>query len=188
MVLAVQVRKKIANFIFKYSDVSYDAKNDAKGLTNAGVIRLAEGLPNLKQVMLPSASNVTDDGLIGLLKNCPKLTTVEVSGHSGYHATFSDKAMTKLQENPHWAPKLKSLIIGETDSNKEFMKAMRACTKERDKLVVTLITRSEVKKWGDWELESIAHDYKKGRKFESGWKGKANEMTQFADDWRWSRW
>ena len=46
------------------------------------------------------------------------------------------------------------------------MRAMRTLLQEsgRDKLVVRLSTRSEVKKWGDWEIEYDCNEYQKGWK------------------------
>lgn len=43
------------------------------------------------------------------------------------------------------------------------MKTMRAVTKQRDKLLVQLVSVSERKKWGDWELEVHSENYRKGR-------------------------
>ncbi|KAF5021028.1 hypothetical protein F66182_6959 [Fusarium sp. NRRL 66182] len=155
---------KIVQFIFQYQDVSYTAHNSAMSLTNEAVVRLGQSCPNLKKVQLQATSRVTDVGLLGFLENCPKLVSVELTGTVGSTWTgLSGEALDQLREHPEWVPKLKNLILGENDRNTPFMKAMRSLTKDRLGLTVTLLERSQVKKWGDWELEKMTKTYKKGR-------------------------
>lgn len=164
LALGSPICKKIVHFIFIYEDVGYGARNNAQSLTNEAVVRLGKSCPNLKKVQLQATSHVTDDGLLGLFQNCPNLTSVELTGTSrGSGDNLSGMALDELREHPEWVPKLKKLILGEGEHNKLFMKAMRALTKERPGLTVTLLQRHEVKKWGDWELEETKIEYKKGR-------------------------
>ena len=44
------------------------------------------------------------------------------------------------------------------------MKSMRELSKQREKLVVTLLERWEEKKWGDWDIHTRPMHYLKGRK------------------------
>lgn len=142
--------------------MSYRAQNGAHSLTSEAVVRLAKACPNLNKVQLQAASNVTDDGLRGLFEKCPNLISVEVTGASS-GSRISGQLLDELREKPEWVPKLKNLIVGETEENKVFMKAMRALTKERTGLTVTLLHREEVKNGGDWELEERKAHYKNGR-------------------------
>ncbi|CVL12019.1 uncharacterized protein FPRN_03477 [Fusarium proliferatum] len=167
LVLSRQVREKIWQFIFNFSDVSYTAKNGARDLTNEAVIRLAKGLPNLRTLGLPSANKVGDAGFLALISNCPDLRLLEItpSSTNSFGLTMiTAKALDEFCEHPEWAPGLKQIIITNDQHNKEFMKSMRALSKQREKLVVTLLHRSEEKKWGDFEIATIPEHFMKGRK------------------------
>ncbi|KAK7417761.1 hypothetical protein QQX98_004417 [Neonectria punicea] len=168
--LGSPVCKGLTQFISKHPDVSYGSPpGGAQLLTTDAVVRLAKACPNLRIVQLQATCLIADKGLLGLFKYCPNLTLVEVTGPSrGGSKTVSGEALDELRENPQWAPKLKMLILGDTNG-KEFMKAMRALTKEREKLVVRLLQRSEEKNYGDWDLEESATDYQKGRKKPAKW-------------------
>ncbi|KAF5685228.1 hypothetical protein FCIRC_3531 [Fusarium circinatum] len=145
------------------------AFNGARDLTNEAVIRLAKGLPNLRTVSLPSADRVGDAGFLALISNCPDLRLLELTpgNRSSRDAVkITAKAFDGFCEHPEWAPGLKQIVISDDESNKEFMKSMRVLRKQREKLVVTLLDRSEQKKWGDWELTTMSKHYMKGRKCE----------------------
>ncbi|KAM0424203.1 hypothetical protein ACHAPT_010574 [Fusarium lateritium] len=164
--------EKIWHFIFEHKDVSYNAHNSAKDLTTEAVIRLAKACPNLKRIELQAASSVGEEALLALFQNCSKLTYLELSGYSRGNG-LTGSALDALRENPEWAPRLKKLLVGEDDTNKDFMKAMRALDKEREAMMITLLKRSESKNYGDWDLEVNKTNYKKGRKqtekFGSSW-------------------
>lgn len=159
-----QVREKIWQFIFNFSDVSYTAKNGARDLTNEAVIRLAKGLPNLRTVSLPSADKVGDAGFLGVISNCPDLRLLEITPASTGSSKITAKAFDELCAHPEWAPGLKQIIIANDEHNKDFMKSMRALGKQREKLVITLLYRSEEKKWGDWEITTSPQHFIKGRR------------------------
>ncbi|KFH45552.1 hypothetical protein ACRE_036380 [Hapsidospora chrysogenum ATCC 11550] len=77
--------------------------------------------------------HINDHGLLGLFQDCPNLNSVEVTGHSrGIQDAVAGRALDELREHPERAPKLRKLILGEGESNKVFMKAMHALTKERE--------------------------------------------------------
>ncbi|KAF5593584.1 hypothetical protein FPCIR_5212 [Fusarium pseudocircinatum] len=88
LVLSRQVRRKIWQFMFNFSDVSYTAENGARDLTNEAVIRLAKGLPNLRNVSLPSANKVGDAGFLSLISNCRDLRLLEITPSSTIHSAY----------------------------------------------------------------------------------------------------
>lgn len=145
--------------------MSCRTQNNAQSLTSDAVVRLANACPNLKKVKLQATSRVTDDGLRALLEKCPNLVSVEVTGISGSGGNrISGTLLDEWRKKPEWAPNLRNLTLSEREDNKVFMKAMRAFTKERSDLILTLLQRDEVNKWGeDWELEEKQTHYKNGR-------------------------
>ncbi|KNB03186.1 hypothetical protein FOXG_19111 [Fusarium oxysporum f. sp. lycopersici 4287] len=144
-------------------------KERCQDVTDEAVVRLAKGLPGLRTVLLPSANRVNDKGFLALVSHCPDLRLLELTAASTGSlgsTKLSPKALEELCAHPEWAPGLKQLVITTDEENKEFMKAMRALGKQREKLVITLLSRSEEKKWGDWEISTISNHYMKGRKCE----------------------
>jgi hypothetical protein len=74
-------------------------------------------------------------------------------------------ALDKLWEHPHWGTKLKKLRLPDQHTSHESLtRAVRALTKEKDKLLVQLVSVSELKKWEDWELEVWHTNFRKQRK------------------------
>ncbi|CAJ0548580.1 Ff.00g021930.m01.CDS01 [Fusarium sp. VM40] len=162
--LTRRVREKITHFSFKYTDVSYDAKNDAKQVTNHGIILLSKSLPNLKVLELPGTKLITDDGLIGLFQNCSQMKNLEVSGSSYGGGPIEGNALDELRAHPEWVPGLKSLKLVDNESNKVFMTAMKEMSRARPALAISLVSRSEEKNYGDWDLEVSSKHFKNGRK------------------------
>ncbi|KAJ4328403.1 hypothetical protein N0V84_001086 [Fusarium piperis] len=152
-------------FIFEYKDVSYSAMNN-NALTTDAVVRLAKACPKLRRIELQEACDVGEDALLALFENCPALTHLELTATG---QKLNGTSLDALRQNPELAPKLKKLILGKLDDNKEFMKAMRALGKERLAMTITLLCRIEVKIWGDWQLEELKTNYKKGRKQPDSW-------------------
>ncbi|KAL6918321.1 hypothetical protein ACHAP8_007491 [Fusarium lateritium] len=141
-------------------------QNDAKELTDEAVVRLAKGLPNLRTVILQSTTKVGDEGFLALVSNCPDLRLLEITP-LGYGPKVTKEALEEFCKHPEWCPGLKQVIFHRGDEyNKEWMKPMRELGKQRDKMVITLLDRSEVKKWGDWEISTSPQHYVKGRKCE----------------------
>ncbi|KAF9784131.1 hypothetical protein IL306_008457 [Fusarium sp. DS 682] len=166
LVMPRQVREKIWRFDFNFGDVSYDAKNGARDLTNEAVVRLAKSLPNLRIVSLPGADKVGDQGFLAFVSNCRDLRQLEItaaSTRSSGTVKITANALDELSAHPEWAPGLKQILIANNEQNKEFMKSMRALGKQRDKLVITLLDRYEYKKWGDWEISATPRHFLKGR-------------------------
>ncbi|RFN46295.1 hypothetical protein FIE12Z_9449 [Fusarium flagelliforme] len=163
-VLARPVREKITQLSFRYSDVSYDAKNDARAVTNQGALRLTKILPNLKVLKLQGTAEITDEGIAAFLKNLSSLQMLEVTGTIGMSNKPSGRVFDEFRQHPEWAPDLRSLAVKDNESDKVFMKSMREMSKLRPSLIVSLVSRSQEKKWGDWELTSTTKDFGNGRK------------------------
>ncbi|KAJ4135115.1 hypothetical protein NW768_004732 [Fusarium equiseti] len=163
-VLARQVREKITQLSFRYSYVSYEAKNDARAVTNQGAIRLTKVLPNLKVLKLQGTAEITDEGIAAFLKGLPNLQILEVTGTIGMSKMPSGKLFDEFRRHPGWAPDLRSLAIKDNESDKVFMKSMREMSRSRPDLAISLVNKSEEKRWGDWKLTSTSKDFQKGRK------------------------
>ncbi|KAF4992799.1 hypothetical protein FGRMN_6901 [Fusarium graminum] len=162
-VLGRLVREKITHFTFNYTDVSYDAKNDAAAVTNKGLIRLSQILPNLRVLALRGTRLITDDGLIGALKNFRTMRSFEVTGTTGGCSAVSGQVFHTIREDALFAPALENLLLIDGESSTDFMKAMRAMSRARPYMIVSLIRTSEEKKWGDWEMRKITKRYRNGR-------------------------
>jgi hypothetical protein len=133
-------------------------------VTNEDVIRLARMCPNLRFVQLQGAESLSDDAVQALFQFCPGLSHLEITGKSRSDSVKLDgTCLAMLGENSNWAPKLKTLRLADQSNKKDFMKAMRALSKKRIKLLIQLVHTSESKKWGDWELEVSHQAYRKGR-------------------------
>lgn len=162
MALPRQVLEKIWYFIFNFGNVGYNAKNGARDVTNQAIVRLAKGLPNLRTISLPSANKVSDEGFLALVSNCPNLKLLEITPSSTNKFNLikiSGKALDEFCAHPEWVPGLKQILITNDEKNKEFIKSMRELSKQREKLVVTLLDRGNHKKWGDWEINTRTSHY-----------------------------
>ncbi|KIL84857.1 hypothetical protein FAVG1_11727 [Fusarium avenaceum] len=155
---------KTVSFGSQFVLTDYDAKNDAKQVTNHGIILLSKSLPNLKVLELPGTKLITDDGLIGLFQNCSQMKNLEVSGGSYSGGPIEGNALDELRAHPEWVPGLKSLKLVDNESNKVFMTAMKEMSKARPALAISLVSRSEEKNYGDWDLEVSSKHFKNGRK------------------------
>ena len=163
LAMGPKVCGNLTDFIFKYEDVSYGAHNSASILSDEGVVRLAKACPKLKKVQLQSATSFTDQSLLAFFEHCPGLTSLEISGQNGY-SKIHGSSIDALRQKPSWVPILKKLLLPGSYDEKKFLKPVRDLTKAREGLVVKLVSVSETKKWGDWELEKYFTTYKKGRK------------------------
>jgi hypothetical protein len=114
----------------------------------------------LKKLYLPGTSGLGDEALLSLLENCPELNYVELISAGRGGNMFSNVAFENIQDHPEWVPKFKKLRL----SARTFAKPLKELSKERPTLVLELVTTSEEKKWGDWELEERFVTYKAGKK------------------------
>lgn len=159
--------EKLWEFEFRYEDVSYDAHNSAEDLTDAAVKLLAQGCRSLRRVTLRGTSGLTHEALVALFENCPDLFDVSITGVSRGGGNDTGGIFALLLERPDLAPNLHELRLEPMD--KVEMKAMRAVTKQREELTVKLVSVSEEKKWGDWELVVRVEEYWKGRIQDKSW-------------------
>ncbi|KAI9695592.1 MAG: hypothetical protein M1820_008517 [Bogoriella megaspora] len=163
--LGNRVCEKLWAFIFEYVDVDHDSNNDAMSLTDEAVVRLARACPNLRTVRIPGTYHLADDSLLAFFEFCPKLTLVELTRNVHNfvgQAKVSGRSLEKLRENPEWGPKLKKLSVPDGDA--QFLKTVRALTKEREWMTVTVVHSSYGKKWGSEYINNMSEDYRKGRK------------------------
>ncbi|KAF1851085.1 uncharacterized protein K460DRAFT_401112 [Cucurbitaria berberidis CBS 394.84] len=154
-----KICRDLTEFKFVYGDVSYDANNGAKGLTDTAVINLAKHCPKLRKIYLPDTTSLSGEALLRLLASCPALTYVEMTG-SRMTATLFEI----FQQHPEWVPKLKTLRLTDPHQDTKFMKAMRELGRDRPNLKVELVSTSQEKNWGDWDLKVYHTTYMNGRK------------------------
>ncbi|KAH8747996.1 hypothetical protein F5883DRAFT_583281 [Diaporthe sp. PMI_573] len=161
LAMGPSICEKLWEFEFIYDDVTYGAHNSATDLTNAAIKLIAQSCPSLRRVKLPGTCDLTHEALVVLFENCPSLSEVEITGASRSGRNNTGAIFALLLERQDLAPKLHKLRL-DPMSNDE-MKAMRAVTKQRKKLLVQVVSVHEEKKWGDWELVVHADNYRKGR-------------------------
>ncbi|CAG9988091.1 unnamed protein product [Clonostachys byssicola] len=165
--LGPHICRNLTHFEFGYSDVNYGAKNSAEELTDEAVIRLVELCPKLRRMQLQGTSGLKDITLEAIFEYCPNISYVEITTASrGGFNGLNGSALDTLREHPDWGTKLKTLRLPKPDScsgRDPLTRAVRALTKERNKLSVQLVSVSERKKWGDWELEIYHALFRKGR-------------------------
>ncbi|KAF9875141.1 hypothetical protein CkaCkLH20_07407 [Colletotrichum karsti] len=146
--------KTLKHFEFLYTDVSYDAKNDAKALTDACILKLARAYPTLQTVKLPGTSDLTDAAVLALCEHCPDLATLEITKAVAGSNAIGVGAFEGMLLNGDWAPGLKNITVCDvTWGTTKFMAKMREMSRSRPQLVVHLASISEEKKWGDWDIE-----------------------------------
>ena len=133
-------------------------------VTTDAVIRLAKACPNLRRIQLEATYNIGDDALHALCEYCPNLISVEISAGNWSNRGVSEAALEELRKNLDMAPNLKTLALTDAiKSRNKYLKAVRALTREREGLTVTLVRKYQVKKDGDWEFDGYRSDYKEGR-------------------------
>ena len=148
LAMGPRVCGNLADFIFIYEDVAYNAHNDASSLTDETIVRLAKACPKLKKVQLQCATGLTDETLLAFLRYRPNLPSLEITGRNS-RPEFSGAPLEALEKEPNWVPNLKMLILTSEKENRKFMKAMRSLTRARIGLTIRLVSVSELKKWGD---------------------------------------
>ncbi|PSN67697.1 hypothetical protein BS50DRAFT_675750 [Corynespora cassiicola Philippines] len=107
----LKICEKIWEFHFKFGDVDYNATNSARNLTDAAVCRLAQACPNLKEIVLQDAANLTGESVKALLTHCPKLTSLEITGGKSSNSAFSPDIFDAICETPAMVPNLRKLFI-----------------------------------------------------------------------------
>ncbi|KAI8307531.1 hypothetical protein K4K59_010757 [Colletotrichum sp. SAR11_240] len=161
--------ERLTKFSFTLHDVDSGATNSAEKLTDDDIVKIAQACPKLKTFDLPGASGLTEKSFLALCEHCPDLTQLHISkatrceGNTGH-----DKVFEALTERPELAPKLKELRIADSNFTK---KVLRVFSKARPKVHIILMPVSEIKKWGDWEIERYQSEW---------WRGKCQDMDGVA--------
>lgn len=161
--------ERLTKFSFTLHDVDSGATNSAEELTDDDIVKIAQACPKLKTFDLPGASGLTEKSFLALCEHCPDLTHLHISkatrcvGNTGH-----DKVFEALTERPELAPKLKELRIADSNFTK---KVLRVFSKARLKVHIILMSVSEIKKWGDWEIERYQSEW---------WRGKCQDMDGVA--------
>lgn len=153
-------------FDFTYADVGHGAHNSAASLTDADIKLLAQSCPELRRFKLPGSSGLTHEALVALFEGCPNLCEVEITSVSRGQRNDTKGIFALLHERQDLAPTLLRLRLDKICLSFKTcaeMKTMKAVTRKRKELMVELISVSEVKKWGDWELEVYGDSYQKGK-------------------------
>ena len=139
--------------------------------------RLAQACPNLKEIVLQDAANLTGESVKALLTHCPKLTSLEITGGKSSNSAFSPDIFDAICETPAMVPNLRKLFITQSPA-RGAVNSMRELTKERPNLTIILVSQSEFKECGDWYLEENREYYAKGRK---------QNKEKFERDHRWTK-
>ncbi|KAH0425853.1 hypothetical protein CcaCcLH18_10722 [Colletotrichum camelliae] len=157
--------ERLTKFSFTLHDVDSGTTNSATELTDDDIVKIAQACPKLKTFDLPGARGLTEKSFLALCEHCPDLTHLHISNatRNGW-ITGHDKVFEALTERPELAPKLKELRIADCSFTK---KVLRVFSKTRPKVHIILMTVSEVKKWGDWEIERYQSEW---------WRGKCQDM------------
>lgn len=168
LALGSSVCGNLLEFEFCFKDVSYDARNDAWGVTTEGLVRLARACPGLTRVQLQRTTKIKDAALLAFVEHCPDLVSLEITDGPGQEHSFTERAFDELREHPDWADELDELIISHGGSRRS-MKALRRLGRRRQGLTITMVGLCEEKKWGDWELERVETQYRAGREYRPNW-------------------
>lgn len=177
----------LKEFVFQYTDVDMtlttvcthlvilkkpviDTQHlDACGLTINGLKLLSRQCPNLRKLSLPRTSNLGDAGLLHLLTHLPHLTHLELIRTTGARTDLTSQVFATLLAQPEVGAKLKKLRITNSD-DKSWLKAVKDMSKGRSKLTVELVTSTQFKKDGWWQMDVHYDSWKAGRKMQYTWR------------------
>ncbi|KAK5658018.1 hypothetical protein OQA88_2572 [Cercophora sp. LCS_1] len=124
--------KNLKIFTFSYRDVSRDAANSSRDLTEEALIRLAQACPSLTRVEIPGLGDkVTSATIVNFFAHCPELRHLEITGIS--NCDHREDMFNWLRDRTDWAPKIKTLVVDEIEKAK-MLKAMRDMSRAREKL------------------------------------------------------
>jgi hypothetical protein len=127
-------------------------------MTDGDIKRFVEKYRNLKKVSLPGTS-LGNAALLHFTSHCQDLMHLEVSGSGitaeGYH---------QLAAHPQWAAELKKLRLPNCSHDKKKLQGMREFTRSRPDLPIELVTNTQFREDGWWQMEVYHTTYKNGRK------------------------
>ena len=144
-----------------HSLLDFRAERSVNAVTNEVIVQFAASCPNLHHVVLNKMPFLKDQVLAAFFKNCPNLKALEMYPPSKKpEIGLAGEVFDLLRERPDWVPKLKKLTVAYSDGIR-LTDAVRALTKEREKLVAQLASEPY------WGFSSITFEYRKGHKRDS---------------------
>ena len=94
----------------QYVDLGSSDTGRGRLVTDALLHYISHNRPKLRKLRLESATSVTDDGVIQLLKQCHELEFLEVSGNDKISGGLTDRILKEFFD-VNVTPNLKTLIV-----------------------------------------------------------------------------
>lgn len=94
----------------EYVDLGSSDTGRGRLVTDAVLHCISRKRPTLRKLRLESATSVTDDGVMQLLKQCHELEFLEVSGNDKVNGALTDRVLKEFFD-VNVAPSLKTLIV-----------------------------------------------------------------------------
>jgi hypothetical protein len=134
---------------------------DAREVIDKSIPSLAALCPKLRKFTLQDSDTSTPT-FLSLLSPCPSLTHLELG-------IITEEAWKEFVEHTEWVPKLKKLRLAKIPAStvkqeREWMMPMREVGRQREKLVIDIVSRRQEKNVDDWEIRERVDKYKKGKK------------------------
>jgi hypothetical protein len=103
-------------------------------ITDHGVIILVRACPNLRVLVLNSATSLTDTAFLACCEACPSLEFFTVTGHDKINGKISSASLKRLESTPSLVPNLKELVL--LDQCHFDNDTLRKLSKARPKLAI----------------------------------------------------
>ncbi|KAK7943578.1 uncharacterized protein PG986_012691 [Apiospora aurea] len=82
-----------------------------RGLSDSGLLAVAKALSGLQNAELESCTRITDRGLLALLRRCPDVRSVGVTGHDRGLGRITDQTVSSLTSDEKLGPRLRHLRL-----------------------------------------------------------------------------
>ncbi|KAF2113626.1 hypothetical protein BDV96DRAFT_601111 [Lophiotrema nucula] len=102
------IRNAIHTIQFGSTDSGYRS-----GVTDSAIARLAHACPNLQTATFLSATSLTDASVISLIKHCPYIHTIQITGHDKDTGLIKETCFTDLLAHPLQARNLVKLYLAD---------------------------------------------------------------------------
>jgi hypothetical protein len=156
--MPLSAQKNLSTFYIDHDIHSYVERSSAKGVTDAGIMRLVAACPNLQDINLPGANGrwLTDAALIFLLEHCPKLSWFN------FMSTKSDGSVfDALRHRADLAPKLGVLYLvnmaGIDAQGRKAMESVRELSRVRPRPQIILFEKRKKKEKGTGQVGDSLH-------------------------------
>ena len=101
-------------------------------VTDALLYYIAQNRPKLRKLRLESATSVTDDGVIQILRHCDDLEFLEVSGNDKISGELTDRTLKEFFD-VNVAPNLKTLrVTDQREIRNDIVRRLRRCRPNLD--------------------------------------------------------